>query len=457
MATTAQRQAPPARAPGPKGRPVVGSILDFRRDILGTMIAGWRQYGDIVQFNVAGPAYLLAHPDDIQYVLRENPTNYPKAPFQDARWRKIVGEGIVTSKGEFWARQRRLADPAFHQDRIAEFGTIMTDATDEMLAEWDAGDSGRTLDVRDEMMRLTLTILARAMFSADVWRDARTIGDAVGIMLAHANNRLFSPIDPPEKLPLPSHRRYLGARDKFDAVIYRMIDERRAGEPKNDLLTMFIEARDAETGEQMDNDQVRDEVRTMFVAGHETTAVGLTWTFYLLSEHPEIVERLVQEIDEVVGDRVPTVDDLPNLRYEWRVIQESLRLYPPIWVFLRSPVHDDEIGGYRMKKGKNLFICMYITHRHPEFWESPESFDPDRFEPEKTGKWHRFQYVPFGGGPRKCIGNNFAIVEMQLCLARILQRYRLKLVPGFPVEPEPGLSLRQKHGMQMTLERVPGR
>jgi cytochrome P450 len=443
------------RPPGPSGKPVVGSIPDFRRDILGTMLDGWRAYGDVVRFNVAGDAYLVVHPDHIQYVLRENSDNYPKAPFQDVRWRKIVGEGIVTSKGEFWARQRRLADPAFHQERIAAFGTIMTDATNEMLAEWEpAAKRGESIDIRNEMMRLTLTILARAMFSADVWRDAHTIGDAVGIMLTHANKRLFSPVDPPEKLPLPSHRRYLTARDKFDAVIYRMISERRSGEPTNDLLSMFIEARDAETGEQMDDVQVRDEVRTMFVAGHETTAVAMTWAFYLLSLYPDVAARLQAEIDEVLGGRTPTVEDLPKLQYEWRVIQESLRLYPAIWVFLRSAIVDDEIGGYTIKKGKNLFISTYITHRHPDFWDNPEGFDPDRFEPEKTKDWHRFQYIPFGGGPRKCIGNNFAIVEMQLCMAQILQRYRLDLVPGWPIATEPGLSLRQKYGMRMTLEPV---
>ena len=452
MATT-QAPAATARPPGPSGKPAIGSIPDFRRDILGTMLAGWRNYGDVVRFNVGGDAYLIAHPDHIQYVLRENADNYPKAPFQDVRWRKIVGEGIVTSKGDFWARQRRLADPAFHQDRIVAFGTIMTDATSEMLAEWEpASTRGEPVDVRNEMMRLTLTILARAMFSADVWRDAHTIGDAVGTMLTHANKRLFSPIDPPEKLPLPSHRRYLSARDKFDAVIYRMIEERRSGEPTNDLLSMFIEARDEQTGEQMDDVQVRDEVRTMFVAGHETTAVALTWAFYLLSLYPEVAERLMEEFDQVLGGRTPTVDDLPKLQYEWRVIQESLRLYPAIWVFLRSAIVDDEIGGYRIKKGKNLFISTYITHRHPDFWQNPEGFDPDRFDPQLTQNWHRFQYMPFGGGPRKCIGNNFAIVEMQLCMAAILQRYRLDLVPGWPVATEPGLSLRQKYGMRMTLE-----
>jgi cytochrome P450 len=204
----------------------------------------------------------------------------------------------------------------------------------------------------------------------------------------------------------------------------------------------------------MDDVQVRDEVRTMFVAGHETTAVALTWAFYLLSLYPDVARLLQDEIDEVLDGRTPTVADLPKLQYEWRVIQESLRLYPAIWVFLRSPVVDDEIGGYRIKKGKNLFVSTYITHRHPDFWDNPEGFDPDRFESDRTVDWHRFQYIPFGGGPRKCIGNNFAIVEMQLCLAQILQRYRLDLVPGWPVDTEPGLSLRQRYGLAMKLEPV---
>lgn len=443
------------RPPGPRGRPVVGNILEFRRDILGTMLDGWRKHGDIVRFNVGGSAYLIVHPDDIRYVIREGAANYPKAPFQDVRWRKIVGEGIVTSKGAFWERQRRLAEPAFHAERIAEFGKIMTDATQEMLAEWDgAAERGEAIDARDEMMRLTLTILARAMFSADVWRDAGTIGNAVGIMLTHANSRLFSPFDPPEKLPLPSHRRYLTARDQFDAVIYRMIADRRQGEAKNDLLTMFMEARDEQTGEHMDDVQVRDEVRTMFIAGHETTAVGLAWTFYLLSQHPEVEQKMKEELDQVLGGRVPTVDDLPNLQYLWRLCQESMRVYPPIWVFLRAAIEDDKIRGFEIKKGKNIFISTYILHRHPEFWDDPETFDPERFLPEKTADWHRFQYLPFGGGPRKCIGNNFAVNELMLCLATIAQRYTLDLVPGWPIETEPGLSLRQKHGVQMTLDPV---
>jgi cytochrome P450 len=251
--TTATMAAKRRRPPGPAGKPVVGNILEFRKDILGTMLDGWRNHGDIVQFNVGGPAYLFVHPDDIAYIIRFGAANYPKAPFQDVRWRKIVGEGIVTSKGAFWERQRRLAEPAFHAERIAEFGRIMTDATNEMLAEWDKiAERGEAFDIQPEMMRLTLTILARAMFTADVWRDAHTIGNSVGIMLTHANSRLFSPFDPPEKLPLASHRRYLKARDEFDAVIYRMIAERRKGEPKNDLLTMFMEARDEQTGEHMD-------------------------------------------------------------------------------------------------------------------------------------------------------------------------------------------------------------
>ena len=283
MVKVAPLEGGPPRA---RGRPVVGSLPDFRRDIRQALIDGWREHGDIVEFNVAGPSYLIAHPDYIQHVLRDNAGNYPHAPFLDARWRKIVGNGLVTSKGLFWERQRRLADPSFHQDRIAEFGRIMTETAQEMLGHWEqSAQRGEPVEMRDEMMRLTITILSKAMFSADIWDKTEVIRGTVGALLTHASNRLFSPIDPPEWIPLPAHRRYTNARDEFDALIYEIIAERRR-EPKSDLLSMFLAAQDVETGEHMSDEQVRDEVRTMFIAGHETTATSLAWTWYLLSAHP---------------------------------------------------------------------------------------------------------------------------------------------------------------------------
>ena len=450
--STAQPTA--RRPPGPRGKPVVGSILDFRSDILRALLDGWREYGDLVEFNVAGASYLVVHPDYIEHILRDNESNYPHAPFLDARWAKIVGNGLVTSKGDFWARQRRLADPSFHSERIAGFAQIMTETTEEMLDAWKPRiEREDPIDVREEMMRLTITILSKAMFSADIWEKTDTISRVVSVLLTHASNRLFSPVDIPDQVPLPSNRRYVAARDEFDELIYGIIAERRR-EPREDLLSMFLAARDEETGEHMSDEQGRDEVRTMFIAGHETTATSLAWTWYLLSMFPDVAQRLRGELNEVLGGRSPTAADLPSLGYTWRVIQESLRLYPPIWMYLRTAIEDDVIDGYQIKAGKNIYLSPYITHRHLDFWDNPEGFDPDRFAPEKTQGWHRFKYWPFGGGPRKCIGNNFAVVEMQLVVATVAQLYELVLVPGHQVVVQPGLSLRQRDGVLVNVRPV---
>jgi cytochrome P450 len=324
-----------------------------------------------------------------------------------------------------------------------------------MLEGWQrAADSGEPIEVRDEMMRLTITILSKAMFSADIWEKTDLIRHDVAALLTHASNRLFSPVDPPEWIPIPAHRRFLNAQRSFDNLIYEIIAERRK-EPGDDLLTMFLQAVDEETGEAMDDVQVRDEVRTMFIAGHETTATSLGWTWHLLSTHPEVAVRLRAELADVLGGRTPTVNDLPNLPYLWRVIQESLRLYPPIWMYLRTALTDDEVGGQWIKAGKNIYISPYVTHRHRDFYKNPEGFDPSRFEPEKTKDWHRFQFFPFGGGPRKCIGNNFAITEMQLVVATALQRFELQAVPGHPVVVQAGLSLRPRDGLLMTVKPAP--
>ena len=275
----------------------------------------------------------------------------------------------------------------------------------------------------------------------------------LSVLLTHASNRLFSPVDVPEQIPLPSNRRYVAARDEFDELIYGIIAERRR-EPREDLLSMFLAAKDEETGEHMSDEQVRDEVRTMFIAGHETTATSLAWTWYLLSMFPDAAQRLREELAEVLGGRSATAGDLPQLTYTWRVIQESLRLYPPIWMYLRTAIEDDVIDGYRIKAGKNIYLSPFITQRHLDFWDNPEGFDPDRFAPEKTQGWHRFKYWPFGGGPRKCIGNNFAVVEMQLVVATVAQAYELLLVPGHQVVVQPGLSLRQRDGVLVDVKPV---
>ena len=441
--------------PRAKGKPIVGNLPDFRRDIREALVTGWRENGDVVEFNVAGVGYLVVHPDFVQQILRDNEGNYPHAPFLRKRWAKIVGGGLVTSRSTFWERQRRLANPSFHQERINGLARIMTETTTEMLGEWQkAADREEPIEVRDEMMRLTITILSKAMFSADIWSKTDQIGRDVGVLLTHASNRLVSPVDPPEWIPLPVHRRFLAAQRSFDDLIYEIIAERRR-EPRDDLLSMFLQARDEETGEAMDDVQVRDEVRTMFIAGHETTATSLGWTWYLLSSYPNVLARLQVELAEVLGGRTATFEDLPRLTYLWRVIQESLRLYPPIWMYLRTAITDDEIGGHWIRAGRNIYLSPYITHRHPDFYENPEGFDPDRFDPEKTKAWHRFQFWPFGGGPRKCIGNDFAVTEMSLVVATVLQRFELELVPGHPIAVQAGLSLRPAQGILMNLKLAP--
>jgi cytochrome P450 len=440
-------------APGPRGHMLLGSIPDFRRDIIQAFMDGWRQYGDIVKFRVAGPNYLLVHPDHIKYLLLENHRNYPHAEFQNANWRTIVGEGLVVSDGDFWLRQRRLMQPAFHRQRIISFVKLMTDTIAEMLDRWQGhADRREAIDMRSEMMQLTLNILARAMFSADVSPEAAAIGQAVSEELEYANGRLLSPINLPERFPTPANRRFLEAKGSMDRIVYRLIAERRnSKEDHGDLLSMLLNARDEETGESMNDQQLRDEVTMMFIAGHESTALALTWTWYLLAMHPHTRNRLREEVVEVLGDRTPMVEDLEKLRYTEMVLDEAMRLYPPFWAVLRQPRVADEIGGYHIPAGANVFISPYVTHRHPEFWENPEGFDPERFTPERSEGRHRYAYFAFGGGPRKCIGETFARIEMQLGVAMAAQRFRVDLVPGQEIALRPGLSLRPRHGMMMTL------
>lgn len=440
-------------APGPRGRFLLGSIPDLARDPLATFMDAWRTYGDVARLHLfrRQPVHLLAHPDDIRHVLQEDNPNYPKNPFNMDKLKAIVGEGLLTSGGSYWLRQRRLIQPAFHRQRLAALGPLMTDATDRRLATWDAAArAGKPLDVAAEMMHLTLDIIARSMFSTDVSGSVDEVERATGITIADSMRRTQSIVDLPRWVPTRANRQFLNARRSLDQIVYGFIDERRRSDDgKDDLLAMLLQAQDADTGERMTDLQVRDEVMTIFIAGHETTAIALTWTLYLLSIHPEIARRHRAELDTVLQGRPPTIDDLATMPYNRMVIEESMRLYPPAWVVARIPLKDDVIGGYRIPAGSGLFLSPYVTHRHPEFWENPEGFDPERFTPERSAGRPRFAYFPFGGGPRLCIGNNFAMLEAQLLLATITQRYRLDLVPGHPVATLPLVTLRPRYGMKM--------
>ena len=442
-------------APGPRGYPIVGSIPDFRRDIIQTFMDGWRRYGDVVKFRVAGPNFLIVHPDSVKQILQDGHRTYPHAEHQNKNWRTIVGEGLVVSDGEFWLRQRRLMQPAFHRQRIAAFISLMTATIAEMVEAWQArADRGERIDMQSEMMRLTLNILARALFSADVGSEAAAIAEAVTVELEYANRRLLSPVNIPEQIPTPANRRFVAARRTLDRIVVRLITERRqSGEDRGDLLSMLLAARDPETGEGMTNGQLRDEVVMMFIAGHESTALALTWAWYLLAQHPTVQDRLRSEVGEVLGGRTPEAGDVEKLRYTSMVIDETMRLYPPFWVVLRQPLEAAEVGGYHIPARANVFLSPYVTHRHPDFWENPEGFDPERFTPERSAGRHRFAYFPFGAGPRKCIGDSFATIEMRLAMAMVAQRFRMELLPGPDVGLKAGLSLRPARPILMKAVR----
>jgi len=414
------------------------------------------QYGDVVHYHIASrPIFLICHPDDIRYVLVENSKNYTKGRGLE-KAKPLLGNGLLTSEGAFWLRQRRLAQPAFHREHIESLAGVMTSVIDGMLQRWERyATDGTTFDATGEMMTLTLTVVTRALFNTALTQDdIQTVSRALPPLLRWATERVTSIFDFTEKLPTPDNRRRQYYTESLNRIVYGIIEERhRSGQQHKDLLGLLMGARDEDTGAMMTDQQLRDEVMTIFIAGHETTALLLSWIWALLSWHPDVRRRVEAEVDEVLSGRRPTAADVPKLSFLGMVVNEALRLYPPAWAILRSPIRDDTIRGYRVPAGATIILSPYVTHRHPEFWENPEGFNPERFTPERVRARHKYAFFPFGGGPRLCIGNNFAITEATLVVAMVCQRYRIDLVPGHPVEPELGFTMRVKHGLPVRLVR----
>jgi cytochrome P450 len=438
--------------PGPRGKPIIGSLPEFRQSMVQALIDGYREYGDIVRFRGKVISLIsIAHPDYAQYILRDNASNYHHADFEIKKLEPTFRNGLVTSQGDFWARQRKMMQPTFHRERVDSFASMMADTTAEMLQQWQhRSDGDRVVDMRVEMQLLTLKVLAEAVFSSD-WPDqSEEVIEAVTIANEYTNKRLLAPFDPPEWAPLPSVKEFAAVRRMVDELVYGLIAARRKGEPKNDILSLLMDARDDE-GKGMSDLELHDELISLIFAGHETVSVCLTWTWYHLSKDPAIAQKVRDEVDETIGDRPPTVDDVRQMQYIWQVLQEALRMYPPIWVIPRTPLTADEVDGYKLEPGEMIFISPYVVHRHTDFYDNPESFDPDRISPDNTANWHRYQYIPFGGGPRKCIGHEFAMLEMTIIVAMVTQLFRLDLVPGHPVYPKPMVTLRPAHGMPMII------
>jgi cytochrome P450 len=439
--------------PGPRGHLLLGSIPEIRRENVHAFLDVWRRYGDTVRLRGPMTLYLVAHPDGVKHVLQDNAANYPRPPAVRDRLQAIVGDGLVGAEGAAWVRSRRMAQPAFRRHHLERFCSLFAEATAEVLDSWErAVELGRPLDVEAEMVRVSLANLGASLFRADWRRDVDRVAPAVTEILAFANSRLTSVIDT-SRLPLPSTRRFHRRLELLDSILYPLIGERRRSPGSDDLVGMLVDVRD-EDGARLTDKQVRDETISFFIAGHATIASALTWTWYLLSTHPESWRRLRAEVDEVLGGRPPGAADLPRLRYAGMVVQEAMRLYPPIYLLLRRALADDEVGGYRIPAGADIALCPYVTHRHPGFWDNPEGFDPERFAPELAGRRHRMAFFPFSGGPRRCIGEGFAQLQLPLVVAMVSQRYRLSLLPARPAEVGVAVTLRPRVPMLMRVERV---
>ncbi len=444
-----------ALPPGPRGQFFWGMLGELRRDMLGLYRSSQQQYGDFVTLPFAGVnTFAISHPDFFKQVLQDNNKNYVRSQFLMTILKTFIGESLFTTDGDDWLGRRRLAQPAFHRQRIQGFSETMTSATQAMLDQWDRGADGQRLQVDHELMQVTLRVAGQTLFSRDLIGEANLLGDAFTDTSEYVNFRLNNPFVLPPVVPTPRNRKFTRALKVLDETIYSIIRERRAsGEDKPDLLSMLMNARDEDTGEGMDDKTLRNEVAVMLFAGHETTAATLTWAFYLLSQHPEVEQRLQAELSEVLAGRAPAIDDLPKLRYNRMVIDETLRLYPPAWSMSRQSLDEDVIGGYRLPAGASLNVCINNVHRDPRFWDEPDRFDPERFLPERGANRPHFAYLPFGGGPRLCIGNQFALTEAQLVLAMVAQQYELRLLPGHPVKPAPIFVLRTSDGLPMTAQR----
>jgi cytochrome P450 len=438
--------------PGPRGYPILGVLPQLRSNPIDTFLDAADQYGDMVHLK-AGPyhGFLLSDPADIKHVLQDNARNYHKSPLY-ARLRDTLGNGLLTSEDGFWLRQRRLAQPAFHRQRLIAMADTMVSCTEQMLERW-AGiaSSGEPIDLVAEMMALTQAIIVRTMFSTDLGKTADIVNRTWPIINRRIGETFWS-TRLETTLPLPANIRFRHALRELDAVVYQIIaDRRHSRRDEADLLSMFLSARDDETGAGMTDRQLRDEVMTMLLAGHETTSLALSWTYYLLSKHPESERRVADDVDRAIGNRRPTFADLDQLTFTRRVLEESLRLYPPAWGFSRLALGEDDIRGYHVPPGSIVFLIPFVVHRRRALWPNPERFDPDRFAPECESTRPRFAYIPFGGGPRGCIGNQFAMIEAQLIVATIAQRYRIELVPDQNIRPEPLITLRPKPGIRATV------
>lgn len=436
--------------------PVVGNLFPFMRDPLGFLCDMRDRHGDVVDVAI-GPlkVTLLHHPDQVEDILVTRNRLWQKDRFLQTTLRPVLGDGLLSSEGDFWRKQRRLAQPAFHRDRIAAYAGIMVDHASRLAGDW---RDGQERDVHKDMMRVTVDIVAHALFGANVDDKRDDVAEAIEATLAVVSDPFELFVPALKRLPTPQRRRLGRAVAAMDAIIYGVIEQRRKGEKENeaasdDLLSMLLHARD-DDGTRMSDKQLRDECLTLFLAGHETTAINLSWTWYLLSRHPLVDARLARELREVLGDRKPSFADIPNLKYTAHVIAESLRLYPPAWSMGREAREDVELlGGWRVPRGGQVWFCPWSIQRDARWFDEPDAFRPERWEGDLAKQLHRYSYFPFGGGPRFCIGQSFAQMEAVLLLATLAQALRVEVLPKPRPVPQASVTLRPKNGLRVRLTK----
>jgi len=449
MPTTLTRD----RAPGPRGGFLLGCLGEFRRDPIGLLARVTCQYGDVVRLRF-GPivAHVVNHPDYIRQVLEERYQNYDKRTRSVSKMRATCGASLLTEDGPTWLRHRRLVQPVLLRQAVEQYVPMVTAATASMLERWQgAARAARPLDVVSEMMRLTLTLASRVLFGSDVSGDAALIERSLAVILQDTWRRVENIVDPAAVSPAFHRKGFLRAVDAIDAVVYRIIENRRRGKGADDnLLAALLGARDQGSSAGLTDRELRDATITMLLAGHETTANALAWTFSLVFRSPEAEQELAREVREILGRRLPKRGDLERLQYAGMTFAEAIRLYPSIWIMERRVVADDELGGYAIPARSMLLISPFVLHRHPRYWDDPERFDPLRFSPRQAAERPKHTYIPFGSGPHQCIGRFMAPMVARLILAMVVQRFRLKPVSAESPLPLPGITLRHIGGLWMT-------
>lgn len=443
--------------PHSPGRPLVGELFDvMNRGMFPPIREHWLEHGDVFAMHMGSKEVsVFVHPEAVESVLVTQREDFIKGEGYD-QIRLLVGDGVLTVEGEQWKQQRRTIQPCMNRSFLVGFAQPMVQAAADLIDDWEREDVTE-LDVYPSMMRLALRILGQTLFSIDLSQSADVSTEAFTVALEEVSRRGNTIFAAPMSWPTPANRRLRRALRTLDAIVYEMLDERAAAKAggdagPDDMISLLLDHRD-DDGQPLERRLMHDEIITMFLAGHETTALALTWTWYLLSMHPEVEAELHEEVDRVLGGRLPTIDDLPKLEATKRILQESMRVLPPVWSNGRTVARDTQLMGYDLRKGSMAMLVPYFTHRHPDFWERPEAFLPARFEASALRGRHKYAYFPFSAGPRMCVGNHFTMIEAQLVMAVIAQRFRFDLRPGHLVERDHQITMRPRHGMEMLLHR----